>query len=168
MSILKIKTYPDKILKKNAALINNIDDKLQILIDTMFETMHHASGIGLAAPQIGISKRLITIDISLVEKDHPPIIIINPEIVYSEEEILSEEGCLSVPEFNSTIKRYNRVFVKGIDKEGNPLEIEATGILSRAIQHEIDHLNGTLIIDRLNPSEKKLFKETYLKGKKKV
>ncbi len=163
MPLLKIKTYPDPVLKKKTVAIKEINGKTQTLIDDMVETMYNAPGIGLAASQVGVSRKLIVVDVSSLENKHPLIVIINPEIVYTEGEILSEEGCLSVPQFVSKIKRTNRVIVKGLDREGNPLEIEGTGLLSRALQHEIDHLNGTLIVDRLNPLEKEVFGKTYLK-----
>ncbi len=163
MAQLKIRTYPDKILNDMASDVDSVNGNLQKLIDDMVESMYAAPGIGLAAPQIGVSKRLIVVDVSSIEKNRSLMVVINPEIAYSEGEILSEEGCLSVPQFISTVKRSERVFIKGADREGNPLEIEGTGLLSRALQHEIDHINGTLFIDRLDPLKKEDFQKTYLK-----
>ncbi len=165
MSDLKIKTYPDKILKKNAIQITDINGKIQTLIDNIVDTMYCASGVGLAAPQVGESKRIIVVDVSEIEKKCSLMILLNPKIVYNEGEVVYEEGCLSVPQFKAEIERYERVFVKAINREGNPIEIEGTGLLSRALQHEIDHLNGLLFIDKLNPAERKLFEKTYRKCK---
>jgi len=163
MSLLKIRTYPDPLLKEKALPIQEINGKLQTLIDDMIETMYGAPGIGLAAPQVGVLRKLIVLDLSSLENRHPLMVIMNPDVVYAEGETLSEEGCLSVPRFISKIRRMSRVIVKGLGREGNPLEIEGTGLLSRALQHEIDHLKGTLIVDRLDPSEKDVFLKTYEK-----
>ncbi len=163
MSILNIKTFPASVLKKQAGEIDEIDGNLQKLIDDMVETMYTASGIGLAAPQIGMSKTLTVVDISAMEKNNRLIVMINPKIVYTEGEIMSEEGCLSVPEFMATLKRHQRIFVRYFDREGNQGELEAGGLLARAVQHEIDHLNGVLFIDRLDAANKEIFKKSYLK-----
>jgi peptide deformylase len=166
MAVLEIKTYPDLILKKKATEITEIDGNIHKLIDGMLETMYKAKGIGLAAPQVGISKRLIVININSQEKKYSPLVIINPQIVSKEGEILSEEGCLSIPGFFTTLKRSEKVFVKGIDRKGKEIEIETNGLLGRAIQHEIDHLDGILLIDRISPLKRELFKKKYLKTKK--
>lgn len=166
MSVLKIHTYPDEVLKRVASAIYDIDGSIQTLIDDMVNTMYAAPGIGLAAPQVGIGQRLIVVDVSSVEEKTPLLILINPEIIECHAKIDSEEGCLSVPNFISTIRRDAEILVKGTDREGNPFEIEASGILSRAIQHEMDHLNGTLFIDRLSPIKKEFFKKRYLRALK--
>lgn len=164
MAILKIRTYPDEILKKKAEPVKQIDSAVQKLIDDMIETMHSSSGIGLAATQVGVSKRIIVIDLSSVEKDSSPIVIINPEIVESDSLIDSEEGCLSIPGYRSVIKRAGRVVVKGLDKEGKEIKVEGTGLLARALQHEIDHLDGILFVDRMGAIKKELFKKRYAKA----
>jgi peptide deformylase len=163
MAVLKIRTYPDEVLKKKAEPVKQIDSAIQKLIDDMIETMHTSSGIGLAATQVGISKRIIVIDLSSIEKDLSPIILINPEIVESDSLIDSEEGCLSIPGYRSVIKRAGRVVVKGLDREGKEIKIEGTGLLARALQHEIDHLDGILFVDRMGAIKKELFKKRYAK-----
>jgi peptide deformylase len=163
MTVLEIKKYPDDVLKKKALPVENIDSNLQHLIDDMVETMHAASGIGLAANQVGFSRRVIVIDVSIREEKHPLIVLINPEIVEAAGLIDSEEGCLSVPGYTSTIKRAERVVVKGLDRNGKPIQFEGTGLLARAIQHEIDHLDGILIIDRMSLIKREFFKKRYIK-----
>lgn len=166
MAILEIKKYPDETLKKKAEDVIDINGELQKLINDMVETMYSVHGIGLAAPQIGVLKRVIIVDTNLTEVKYTPIILINPEIVSAEGEILSEEGCLSIPGFITKLKRNEKVFVKALDRNGKKIEIEGTGLLARALQHEIDHLNGILIIDRISPLKKELFRRKYLKKKK--
>ncbi|MGE5894269.1 MAG: peptide deformylase [bacterium] len=164
MSILKIHTYPDEVLKKPAESIKDVDGDLQVLIDSMAQTMYAAPGVGLAAPQVGVSQRLIVIDASRMEEESPLIVIVNPEIVSVCGTTDSEEGCLSVPGYQNTIRRDETVLVRGFDRHGKPIEMEATGLLSRVLQHEIDHLNGVLFIDRLSPFKKKLFTKRYARA----
>lgn len=166
MAILEIRKYPDEVLKEKSEKITNIDATLQKLIDDMIETMYKANGIGLAAPQVGISKRLIVVDTSPRDEKQSLIVLINPEILEYEGEILSEEGCLSLPGFITRLNRNEKVFVKGMDRKGRELEIEAEGLLARALQHEIDHLEGKLLIDRISPLKRELFRKKYLKSKK--
>ncbi|GAQ95399.1 peptide deformylase [Thermodesulfovibrio aggregans] len=166
MAILEIKKYPDEVLKGKAESVTEINGDLQKLIDDMIETMYKSNGIGLAAPQVGVSKRLIVVDTSIREENQSLIVLINPEIKLSEGDILSEEGCLSLPGFITRLKRKEKVYVTGLDRKGNPIEIEATGLLSRALQHEIDHLDGILIIDRISPLKRELFRRKYSKSKK--
>jgi peptide deformylase len=163
MAVLEIKKYPDDVLKKKALPVENIDSNLQHLIDDMVETMHAASGIGLAATQVGSSRRVIVIDVSMREEKHPLIVLINPEIVEAAGLIDSEEGCLSVPGYTSTIRRAERVVVKGLDRNGKPVQIETTGLLARAVQHEMDHLDGVLFVDRMSSIKREFFKKRYLK-----
>lgn len=163
MAVLEIRKYPDEVLKKKALPVENIDRDLHRLIDNMVETMYAAPGIGLAAPQVGVSKRLIVIDVSTKDEKHPLIVLINPEIIEADNFIDSEEGCLSVPGYTSTIKRAGRVVVKGLDRNGKPVQIEGTGLLARAFQHEIDHLDGVLFVDRMSSIKKEFFRKRYLK-----
>jgi len=163
MAVLEIRKYPEEILKKKAQLVENIDRDLQRLIDDMIETMYAAPGIGLAAPQVGVSKRLIVIDVSTKDEKHPLIVLINPEIVETDGFMDSEEGCLSVPGYTSTIKRAEKVIVKGLDRNGKPVQIEGTELLARALQHEIDHLDGVLFVDRMSSIKREFFKKKYLK-----
>ncbi|MBF0457663.1 MAG: peptide deformylase [Nitrospirae bacterium] len=151
MALLKIKTYPAKVLKRIASPVKDIDGDTQKLFDDMIETMYAAEGIGLAAPQVAVSKRIVVLDTSARDKAAPSLmVIVNPEIVYSEGDILSTEGCLSLPEFTTTVERRAIVFVRGLDREGRQIEIEAARLLARALQHEIDHLNGILLLDKVN------------------
>ncbi len=166
MSVIKICTYPDEILKKPAEPLSEINGNVQDLIENMVDTMHAAPGIGLAAPQVGESKRIIVVDVSAADEKQPLITMINPEIVEHEGAIESEEGCLSIPGYLSTIKRHERVLVRGIDRDGKVFEIEAEGILSRALQHEIDHLNGILFVDRMSKIKREFFRKRYLKALK--
>ncbi len=163
MAILKIRTYPNDVLKRKAEPVHEINKDIERLIDDMAETMYNAPGIGLAAPQVGVSKRIIVLDTEYREGKSNLICIINPEIIQKEGEIDSEEGCLSLPGHILHIKRAKKVVVTGLDKYGNPLRIEGDGLLSRALQHEIDHLDGFLIFDRLGSFRRELFKRQILK-----
>ena len=162
MAVLEIKKYPEKILKEKAAPVMEFDSELQMLIDDMIETMYAAPGVGLAANQVGVSKQVIVIDVSSKEEQSPLIVLINPKIVHVEGEIAIEEGCLSIPGYITLIKRAEKVKVTGLDRQGKTVEIEGTGFLSRALQHEIDHLNGILLVDRIGRLKKELFKKRYL------
>jgi peptide deformylase len=163
MALLEIKKYPDKILKKKAAAVENIDAQTQQLIDDMIETMKYAHGVGLAANQVGISQQLCVIDVSEREEKVPLIVLLNPVIVEKTGMIEAEEGCLSVPGYMTTIKRPEKVFIRGVNREGKDMEIEAGGLLARALQHEIDHLEGLLLIDRMSPIRREFFKRRYKK-----
>ncbi|MCX7988734.1 MAG: peptide deformylase [Thermodesulfovibrio sp.] len=166
MAVLEIRKYPDEILKKKALPITEIDKNIQKLIDDMIETMYKANGVGLAAPQVGVSQRLIVVDTSSREENQSLIVLINPEIINSEGEVLSEEGCLSLPGFTTRLKRGEKILVRGLDRKGKEIEIYAEGLFSRALQHEIDHLNGMLLIDRISPLKRELFRRRYQKVKK--
>lgn len=169
MAILEIKKYPDKVLKEKAAAVENIDGKLQRLIDDMLETMYAAPGVGLAAPQVGISKRLIVIDISHRDEEKTPLIVlINPEIIDASGETEAEEGCLSLPGYVTNVKRSESIAVRGLDRKGRQTDIECGGLLCRALQHEIDHLNGTLLIDRISSIKREFFKKRFHKVLTKV
>lgn len=163
MAILEIKKYPDEVLKKKSLPVEQFDGDLQRLIDDMTETLQAAPGIGLAAPQVGVLKRLIVLDLSSKEERHPLIVLINPEITETDGIIESEEGCLSIPQCLATIKRAEKVIVKGLDRKGKPVEIQGEGLLSRALQHEIDHLDGILLFDRLSLVKREFLKKRYLK-----
>lgn len=168
MSILKIVTYPDKFLKQPTQSVENIDGRLQQLIDDMSETMYAAPGVGLAAIQVGVDQSLLVFDIASQEDgDRKLQVLINPRIVEKEGEILSEnEGCLSVPDFRADVKRAERVLVDGFDREGKPLRMEAEGFAAVVLQHEIDHLNGTLFIDRISALKRNLYKRRVKKQMK--
>jgi len=167
MALYEIRKYPDKILKQKTVELSDIDTQTQNIIDNMIETMYGARGIGLAANQIGISQRLCVIDLSLRESNKIPLIVlINPVVVQKEGMIDAEEGCLSIPGYMTSIKRAEKVLVKGLNREGKPVEIEGDGLLARALQHEIDHLDGLLFIDRMSPIRREFFKRRYKKSLK--
>ncbi|MCE5313220.1 MAG: peptide deformylase [Nitrospiraceae bacterium] len=168
MSVLEIKKYPDDVLKKKALPVEKIDKSLQKLIDDMIETMYDAPGIGLAAPQVGVSLRLIVVDVNLDDEDSEPVVLINPEITDTDGLIESEEGCLSVPECQITVKRAEKVTVKGLDRDGREVSIEADGLFARALQHEIDHLNGVLILDRISQLKRDLYRRKMVKMRSKA
>ncbi len=163
MPILEIKRYGDPVLSQKAEEIKKIDDAIKELAASMVQTMHAAPGIGLAAPQINVSKRLITVDISVGEKNEDLIILINPELVSQEGEAILEEGCLSVPDINEKVSRPSRVVVKGLDLDGNEKIIEAEGTLARVFCHEIDHLNGKLFFENLSPLKRSLIRKKLKK-----
>ena len=145
-----ILAYPDPFLAAKAAPVVRMDDGVRTLIDDMFETMYSASGVGLAAPQIGEGRRVIVIDVSPVEKEVPPMALVNPEIVARRGMVEATEGCLSVPGVEGVVARAECVTVKGLNELGEPVRFEAGGLLARALQHEIDHLDGVLFIERLS------------------
>jgi len=163
MALLNIIKYGNPILTKKAEEIKVIDEEIEELAQNMVETMHAAPGIGLAAPQVNVSKRLITIDLSIGEEKNGLIILANPELVNQEGEDSLEEGCLSLPDVSEKITRPFRVVVRGIDLKGKEKVIEAEGILARVFCHEIDHINGKLIIDHLSPLKKKLVRKKLKK-----
>jgi peptide deformylase len=151
MALREILVLPDKRLRKLSEPVKKIDSGIRKLIDDMFETMYDAPGIGLAAIQIGTAKRVVTLDLAKKEEPKNPQVLINPDIVWSsDEQAMYEEGCLSIPETYGEVERPARVKVKYLDAEGAEREIEANGLLSTCLQHEIDHLNGILFIDHLS------------------
>lgn len=156
MSILKVVKYPDPILSKRAVEVERITKDIERLMDDMAETMAAESGVGLAAPQVNIGKRIIVIDVGIeIEgtKKKRLIQLANPEIISSQGEVEWEEGCLSIPEFRLKVKRSERLVVRGLNKSNKMVEILADGLLAIAFQHEIDHLDGKLLIDRVSKKE---------------
>lgn len=166
MAILEIRKYPEKVLKQKALPVTTFDQDLQELIDNMIETMYAAPGVGLAAPQVGESKRLAVIDISYREDKFPLLVLVNPVIEISEGEVEFEEGCLSLPEYTATVKRAEKVIVRALDRDGKEMEIKGTDLLAIALQHEIDHLDGILLIDRISPIKREFFKKRHKKIRK--
>ena len=153
MTKLKIYEYPHPILRQRAERVAKVDDELRKLLDNMLETMYAAEGVGLAAPQVGVSKRIVVIDVSHADEgeERAPMFLINPEIVWhSEEQSCQFEGCLSVPEQRAEVERYTKVRVHYQDYDGKEQEILAEGLLAIALQHEIDHLDGILYIDHIS------------------
>jgi len=179
MPLLKILTYPDPVLREKCEPVEEIDDDLLKLLDDMAETMYQAPGVGLAAPQVGVTKRVIVADIKpreriresedgeeiLLPPDRSELIeLINPEIVFAEGEEIGEEGCLSIPGFVSDVKRKYKVVVEGYNRDGEPIQIECEDLLARVFQHEIDHVDGILFIDRLGRLKRELLKKKIEKA----
>ena len=148
--IYPIVKFPDPILQQPAVPVTVFDAELRKLVDDMFTSMYDAQGIGLAAPQIGVSKRLTVIDLSFQKKPEDKIVLINPEVVEIKGKQVEEEGCLSLPEIRDRVVRAAEVKVRAQDADGKPIEVEGTELLARAMQHEIDHLDGILFIFRLS------------------
>jgi peptide deformylase len=164
LKVLDIVTYPDTFLKAPTQAVDNIDGKLQSLIDDMGTTMYQAPGIGLAAIQVGIDKSLLVYDIAPKEEGRILNVLINPKIISKEGEVLSEdEGCLSVPDLRANVKRAARILVEAVDRDGNPRRIEAEGMLAIVLQHEIDHLNGTLIVDHISALKRQMYTRRVVK-----
>jgi peptide deformylase len=168
MSVREIRKLPDPVLRKKTEPVKTFDKNIEKLIEDMVETMHAAPGVGLAANQVGVSLQLAVIDVTTREerekgKSRPVIIIINPEILSMEGSVVEEEGCLSIPDYAESVKRAVKVKVRALDRAGKPFEMEADGLLAKALQHEIDHLNGMLFVDRLSPLKKSIFKRKYKK-----
>ena len=157
MAILPIRIYPDPVLLQEAREITDINGELQRLIDDMAATMYHAPGLGLAANQVGDLRRVIVFDVAQREGSPELQVLVNPRIIACEGEIIHNEGCLSVPDYAADVKRSGRICVAGFDREGKPLEIEADGLLAVVLQHEIDHLQGKLFIDRISRLKRGLY-----------
>ncbi len=164
MAVRTIIYLPDPRLRLPTKPITVFDDKLQALIDDMYETMEHAQGIGLAAPQIGISLKVAVIDVS--KERNQRMCIINPEIIAREGQEILEEGCLSVPGVYDKAPRALKVKMRALDQQGKPFEIEADGLLAHCIQHEVDHLNGKLFVDYLSPLKRQMARKKQEKFKR--
>jgi peptide deformylase len=167
MAILEILKYPHSILRKRSKEVDRIDEEVKILIRDMRETMVQAGGIGLAACQIGVSRRVVVLDVSPMDPQHSFFALINPEIISEEGEIDHEEGCLSVPDCLEKVKRKEKVCVRGLSPEGMEIEIKGDGILAIALQHEIDHINGVLILDRVSRLKREIYRNKLKKEKRK-
>ncbi|MBU0682118.1 MAG: peptide deformylase [Proteobacteria bacterium] len=159
MALREILKYPNPLLRKKAEKVTAFDDALQKLIADMAETMYDAPGVGLAAPQIGASLQLLVMDITSREEEPELIVLINPEISEGEGSEIDEEGCLSVVDLTAKVKRFSKIRVKAQDAEGNHLDFIAEEWFARVIQHEVDHLNGTLFIDHLSSLKRALYKK---------
>ena len=167
MSKLEILTYPNKFLGEPTKPLENIDGKVQETIDQMAATMYDAPGIGLAAIQVGWDKSLLIYDIAPRDENRSLHVLINPKIVSQEGEMLSEnEGCLSVPDFRADVKRAANITVEGYDREGKPVRMDADGLLAIVLQHEIDHLNGTLFIERISALKRQMYQRRVKKQMK--
>jgi peptide deformylase len=165
--IYPIITIPDPVLRKEAAEVERVDEELRDLMDDMLATMYDAPGVGLAAPQIGISRRVIVMDASKDEDEKTPIVMANPRILERSEEMrVHEEGCLSIPEVTAEVERPAKTRVAYLDREGNPQEAELEDIWSTIVQHEIDHLNGVLFIDYLSRLKRDMIVKKFTKQKR--
>ena len=169
MALRTILEFPDPRLRTRAQPVTRFDAELGVLIRDMLETMYKAPGIGLAAIQVGVAKRVVTMDLSKKEDNHEPQVFINPEIVWKSDETAKyEEGCLSIPEYYEEVERPKEVKVKYLDRDGKPAEIEAKGLLATCLQHEIDHINGVLFIDHLSKLKRDRVIKKFAKAAKKV
>jgi peptide deformylase len=153
MALLHILRYPDPRLRLISTPVEAVDDEIRQLLDDMLETMYAAPGIGLAAPQVDVTKRVITVDVS--PKGNAPVCLINPEIIELNGVEMMEEGCLSVPGFHENVERADHIKVRALDRDGQSFEMEAEGLLSVCIQHETDHLDGKLFVDYLSEMKRK-------------
>jgi peptide deformylase len=154
--ILKIVKYPEPILSQPGEPVTEFNDELRTFIADMFETMYSAQGVGLAAPQVGVSKRITVIDLSVGKDPKEKLVLINPEIVSSHGKLYEEEGCLSFPEIREKVQRAAKVRIRAQDQHGKWFEMDGEELLSRAFQHEIDHLDGVLFIFRMSPLKRNL------------
>lgn len=154
MAVLPIRKYGDDVLRRPAEPVTEIDASLQTLIDDMIDTMYAAPGVGLAANQVGVSRRLMLIDLSVGKRPEELHVFINPEMIEAEGEITEEEGCLSIPDFVEVVTRPERVKLRFLDRNGVEREMWGDGLMARAMCHEIDHLNGTLFVDHLRGFKK--------------
>ncbi|GBD41739.1 Peptide deformylase 1 [bacterium HR39] len=158
--ILRIRTYPDPVLRRRAVPVEGVDERIRRLLDDMLETMYAAPGIGLAAPQVGESLRVIVADVS--EEKNAPLRMVNPEITWrSQTTAVAEEGCLSLPEIYGEVERPEAVEVRYLDETGAERTLRAEGLLARCLQHEIDHLDGVLFVDRLSPVRRSVLLRRY-------
>ena len=164
MALLDILEFPDARLRTKAKAVQDVDGRIAQLADDMLETMYAAPGIGLAASQVNVHKRLIVIDVS--EDKSSPLVLINPEIVAREGEIETNEGCLSIPGFYEPVDRFLAITVEAVDREGNPFSIDAEELLAVCIQHEMDHLEGKLFVDYLSSTKRQMIRKTLLKLQK--
>src|SRR5246500_3388172 len=164
--IYEIVKYGDPVLEKPAAVITEFNDELRKLVDDMFESMYAAHGVGLAAPQIGISKRLAVIDVTFKEDPEAKIVLANPEIVHTEGRHTQNEGCLSIPDFRESVTRPKKVTVRAQDVQGKVFEKTGEELLARALLHETDHLNGKLYISHLSAIKRDLMKRKIRKLQK--
>jgi peptide deformylase len=169
MALRPILILPDKRLRKVSEPVKKIDAAIRKLVEDMFETMYEAPGIGLAAVQIGVTKRVVTMDLAKKEEPKNPLVFVNPEIVWSSDETATyEEGCLSIPETYNDVERPAQVKVRYLDLEGGPREIEANGLLATCLQHEVDHLNGILFIDHLSKLKRDMIVKRFTKAAKRA
>ena len=162
MAILEINEYGEPVLREKALPVKEVTPEILNIIKDMAETMYADSGVGLAAPQVGVSKRIILVD----GEEDGLIVLINPMIIKSEGEAVAEEGCLSIPGIYSQVKRASKVTVKALNENGDPIEITKEALTARALQHEIDHLDGILFVDRIGRMERQMLLDKLKKKKR--
>ncbi len=163
MALREIVCYPESLLKQKSLTVTEFNAELKQLADDMVETMYAAPGVGLAAPQVGVLRRLIILDCSGSDEPNDLLVAVNPEIIARDGDSLEEEGCLSVPGYWASVKRQATATLRYQDTDGNFHEREAVGLLAIGMQHEIDHLEGILFVDRLSPLKRSIFRKKYMK-----
>lgn len=162
MALRTIELWGSEVLRKKAVEVENFGEEMQTLIDDMFETMYKAEGVGLAAPQIGVSQRVIVVDVQ--DEGSEPFAMINPRLIdVGPEREKGEEGCLSIPGLSAMVERATRVVVEGLDRNGEPVRITGEGLLGRCLQHEIDHLDGVLFVDHVSPLQRNMLARKWKK-----
>jgi peptide deformylase len=161
MSVLDIRYLGDPVLRRECEPVEDLDEEVRALIRDMQETMYAADGVGLAAPQVGVPLRVFVYDIR--EPEHASGVLINPRVEARSGTSRGEEGCLSIPGLSDIVERAERIVITGLDEDGEPVRIEAEGMLSRCLQHEVDHLNGVLFLDHLSPFKRKLLLDKWTK-----
>lgn len=167
MAILPIVWAPDPVLKARCARVETVDDEVRRLMDDMLETMYDAPGVGLAAPQVGVKRRIIVVDCSNDDEEPNPLRMVNPELIaVSEDEAIKEEGCLSLPGHYADVTRPAEAKIRYLDETGAAREIDANGLLATCIQHEIDHINGILFVDHLSALKRNMILKKMVKAKK--
>lgn len=164
MATLDILIFPDDRLRKVATPVEKVDDNISTLLDDMFETMYEAPGIGLAATQVNVHQRIVVIDVS--EDKTEPLTLINPEIISKEGEAEGEEGCLSIPGIFENVSRAERITFRALDRDGQPYEKQADGLLAVCVQHEVDHLDGKMFVDYLSALKRRRIKKKMIKHEK--
>jgi len=167
MAIREIKLLGEPVLRAPAQPVADVDDEIRTLVEDMLETMYHSQGIGLAAPQVGISLRVIVVDLGDADEDDAGVVaLVNPRVAEASRKTdRAPEGCLSIPGLEEVVERPAHVRVEGLDPEGAPVSMEVSGLLGRAIQHEIDHLDGILFIDRVSPLKRKMLLKKWQKSR---
>lgn len=166
MALRKILTYPDDILRKKAAPVDTVDDDIKKLVNDMAETMYNEPGVGLAANQVGVLKRVVVIDVDYTDGKPNLIVLINPEIIEKEGVSIIDEGCLSLPGVTEPVERAAAVTVRALNLSGEMVDIKADGFFAHAVQHELDHLDGTLLIDHLSFLKRKMLSRELTKRKR--
>ena len=162
MAIRQIRLLGDPVLRQRCREVDEVNQEIRQLIDDLIDTMYEADGIGLAAPQIGVSQRVFVYDIR--EEEHAPGVLVNPRIIETSGKVRESEGCLSIPDLSEIVERHVNIVAEGLNREGQPVRLEADGLLSRCLQHESDHLDGILFFDRISPLKRKMLLNKWTKG----